>query len=484
MSFKKKAINGFSWTIFEGIFSQGSVFLVGIVLARLLSPKDFGLVGIITAIITVANSVVEAGFGTALIRKIDATENDFNTVFYTNLLTACVLYFILYITAPSIASFFETPSLNELIKVSGVVLIINAVSLIQRTLLTKILEFKKLGFIAIISSIISGAIAIFMAYSNFEIWSLIAFFILRPFITTILLWLFASWIPKLIFSLESFKELFDYGYKLLIGNLINTAYKNAYYFIIGKFFTPIALGFYTRADQFQTPFSTNIAVAIRRISFPILSNFQNDQKNLKAKFVQFMRYSMFLNFTIMLSIAAMAEPIILLLIGEKWRQSIIYLQLLCIPGLLYPLQILHLNLLLVKGYSNLNLKLEIIKKIILVPIILVTINYSIKHMIWGLVIFSIIEYFINSFYTKKIIKYDLKNQIKDAIPFILIALTTSSVMYAISYLTNLPYHLLVLLQLITGLFVFLITNEVFKTNEYLTMKVKVITIFKKIKDGK
>ncbi len=417
MSLKNKAIKGFSWTVFEGIFSQGSLFIVGIVLARLLSPKDFGVVGIITAIITVASSLVEAGFISALVRKMDADTKDYNTVFYTNLITACLLYFLLFFSAKPIANFFEVAILADLIKVAGLVLIINAITIIQSALLAKAFDFKKQSICAVIAAVFSGIIAVTLAYLNFGVWSLVALAVLRPFINSVLLWVSSKWLPSFLFSKESFRELFNYGYKLLISNLINTAYKNVYYFVIGKYFSPISLGYYTRADQFQAPFSANITFAIRRISFPILATYQDDTGKLKIKFIQFLRFAMFINFPIMLGIAAMAKPMVLFLVGEKWETSIFYLQLLCIPGLLYPLQILHLNLLLIKGYSNLNLRLEVIKKIILIPLIYTTVFYGIEFMLYGLVLFAIIEYFLNSYYTRKIIGYSLKGQFKDFIPF-------------------------------------------------------------------
>ncbi|MEO9479087.1 MAG: lipopolysaccharide biosynthesis protein [Maribacter dokdonensis] len=480
MSIKNKAITGFSWTIFEGIFSQGMIFIVGIVLARLLTPEDFGIVGIITAIISVANSMVEAGFGSALIRKVSSSENDFNTVFYTNLLTSGLLYLFLFMIAPSISAFFESAVLENLIKVSGIVLIINAIALIQQTLLTKSLNFKKLGLIAVISSSISGIISIYLAYAGHGIWSLIVLFILRPLISTILLWVTTKWFPSLKFSTSSFKELFNYGYKVLLGNLISTAYKNLYYFIIGKYFSPASLGYYTRADQFQSPLSVNITAAIRRISFPILANYQNDKKVLKNKFVQFIRFSMYINFTIMLALAAIANPLINILIGDKWEQSIIYLQLLCIPGLLYPLQIMHLNLLLVKGYSNLNLKLEIIKKIILIPILLYTVSFGILAMIYGLIFFSILEYFINSYYTKKIIDYSPISQFKDSLPFLSIALITSLSMFILTFFINNKLGLIIT-QLIVGFIVFIIVNEIIKLKEYFMIKQKLSSLLRKLR---
>tara|TARA_R110000744_G_scaffold171182_2_gene289649 strand:+ start:3620 stop:5062 length:1443 start_codon:yes stop_codon:yes gene_type:complete len=480
VSLKRKAITGFSWSVFEGVFSTGSIFIVGIILARLLTPKDFGVVGIITAIIAVSNSVVEAGFGSALIRKLDANNDDFNTVFYTNLTTAFILYLLLFTFAPQIAIFFNIPILSDLIKVAGLVLLINAVVIIQRTLLNKSLNFKKLSIIAVISSIISGIIAVVMAFMDFGVWSLVALSILRPFINSILLWFSSNWFPQFIFSIKSFKELFNYGSKLLLTNLINTAYKNIYYFVIGKYFNPVALGFYTRADQFQSPFSANISFAIRRISFPILSNFQNDSKNLKIKFIQFIRFSMLLNFTIMLAIVAIAKPLVLLLIGEKWSTSIVYLQLLCVPGILYPLQILHLNLLLVKGYSNLNLKLEIIKKAILLPIIFVTINYGITEMIYGLILFSIIEYFINSYYTRKIIHYSLTEQFKDFLPFMIVSGATFLSMYIIT-IFEINLIIMLVIQLGVGIIVFTVINEILCLKEYQMIKTKITTLFKTYK---
>ena len=319
-----------------------------------------------------------------------------------------------------------------------------------------------------------------MAFMDFGVWSLVALSILRPFINSILLWFSSNWFPQFIFSIKSFKELFNYGSKLLLTNLINTAYKNIYYFVIGKYFNPVALGFYTRADQFQSPFSANISFAIRRISFPILSNFQNDSKNLKIKFIQFIRFSMLLNFTIMLAIVAIAKPLVLLLIGEKWSTSIVYLQLLCVPGILYPLQILHLNLLLVKGYSNLNLKLEIIKKAILLPIIFVTINYGITEMIYGLILFSIIEYFINSYYTRKIIHYSLTEQFKDFLPFMIVSGATFLSMYIIT-IFEINLIIMLVIQLGVGIIVFTVINEILCLKEYQMIKTKITTLFKTYK---
>ncbi|AIY13938.1 MULTISPECIES: lipopolysaccharide biosynthesis protein [Cellulophaga] len=480
MSLKSKAIKGFSWTAVEGFFSQGFMFVVGILLARILTPEEFGIIGIITAIVTILNSIIEGGFTSALIRKIDSDNNDYNTVFYTNLITSIIIYLVLFTFSEKISNYFDVQILNKILKISGTIIIINAVTIIQRTLLTKLLDFKKIAIISIISSIISGSISIILAYLDYGIWSLVFLAVSRPLINGILLWTTTKWSPSMIFSKSSFKELFNYGYKLLISNLINTAYKNIYYFIIGKYFSPVSLGYYTRADQFQAPFSNNITLAIRRISFPILSEYQDDKHTLKLKFVKFLKFSIFLNFTVMICLITIAKPLVIVLIGEKWIQSIYYLQMLCIPGILYPLQVLHLNLLLIKGYSNLNLKLEIIKKIILLPLILITATYSIEIMLYGLIFFSIIEFFINSSYTKSILNYTIKEQFIDLYKYSRVPLIMGIVMFLITNLKINNYYMIII-QITAGFIVFVISHEYLNTVEYLDIKYRILNKKKNVK---
>ncbi|ASV28844.1 lipopolysaccharide biosynthesis protein [Maribacter cobaltidurans] len=479
MSLKVKAVNGFSWTFFEMLFSQGVVFIVGVILARILTPEDFGIIGIITAFLAVSNSIIEGGLGTALLRKLDANNVDFNTVFYTNLILGVALYFLLFFTSDYLAHFFEIPILSRIFKYAGLIMIINAFTIIHRTILTRDLNFKLLALISVVSSILSGVVAIFLAYNNYGVWSLLSLIILKPLINAILLWYYNQWWPGFQFSKQSFLNLFDYGYKVLLSGLINTIYKNIYYVIIGKFFSPSSLGYYTRAEQFQGPISGNITRSIGKISFPILSTFQNDKGKLKSGFIKFLKFSVFINFPVMLSIAGLAKPLILLLIGNKWETSIYYLQILCVSGMLYPLHILHLNLLLIKGYSNLQLKLEVIKKIILIPLIVISAFISIEAMLYGLVFFSIVELFINSFYTKKIINYSYLEQLKDTIPAILIATLTFLVIFSISLLKISLFYML-LLQVVSGLLVFILINEILKQEIYLEIRTKIIKFLSSI----
>lgn len=478
MSLKSKAIKGFSWTLLEGVFSQGIILTIGIILARLLEPKDFGLIGIITAFVSISNTIIEGGFVSALIRKIDANSKDYSTVFYINITISTILYFTLFIFSESIGQYFSEPQLTKILKFSGLILIINAFSIIQKTILAKKLNFKTPAIIAILSSLISGIIAVILAYQKFGVWSLVSLSICRPLINSILLWLNGKWRPKVEFSKKSFIELFDFGYKLLIANLINSIYKNIYYVLIGKYFSATSLGYYTRADQFQAPFSSNISIGIRRISFPIFSSFQNDKEKLKHVFIKFLKFSIFINFSIMACIAAISKPLVLILIGEKWYTSIYYLQLLCIPGMFYPLQILNLNLLTVKGFSNLNLKLEIIKKIILIPIIITSAFYNVETMLYGLICFSIIEFFINSYYTNKLIDYSIINQLKDIFPYLIISIILFLSMLSVNLLNISNIYALVV-QLLGGLTLFIFLNELLKIREYKEIKDKILTLLNK-----
>ncbi|WP_405246914.1 lipopolysaccharide biosynthesis protein [Cellulophaga sp. Asnod2-G02] len=477
MSIKNKATSGFGWTAFEGIFSQGVIFLVGIILARILTPIDFGIIGIMTVFIAISTTLVEGGFSDALIRKTDSTSLDNNTIFIVNMTTSIVLYILLFIFSENIANYFEIPILNEILRYSGLIIIINALMIIQRTIFLKNLSFKIISSITITSSILSSIVAITLAYNDFGIWSLVVLNILKPSIICILMWFKSSWKPSLIFSKNSFKELFNFGYKILLSKLINTIYKNVYYIVIGKFFTPTALGYYTRADQFQSPFSVNITQAISRISYPILASTQNDLITFKRYFIKFIRFAVFINFTVLAILAAISKPLIILSIGEKWSTSIFYLQLLCIPGMLYPLQILNLNLLTSLGYSNLMLKLEICKKIILIPLLGVSVFFGIEIMLYCLVSFSIIEYFINSFFTKKLINYSILEQLKDIFPFLTKSIIIFLLTFSITFfqLTNIST---ILIQLSMSVFLFVTINELTKNSEYLEIKNKLKSIIK------
>jgi O-antigen/teichoic acid export membrane protein len=481
MSLKDKTIKGLTWSFIDSFINQGFQFIVGIILARILTPKEFGLIGMLTIFIAISQSFIDSGFTQALIRKLNVTQADYSTVFYFNLVVSIICFFILYGSSGFISLFFNEPQLAILLQVLGLSLIINALSIIQKAILTKKLDFKLQTKISLISSFGSGFLAITLAYTGFGVWSLVIKTISGFFLTTLFLWLWNKWKPSLVLSMVSFKELFSFGSKLLLSGLINTIYQNAYYFIIGKYFSAIDLGYYTRADQFHQLPSANLTSVIQRVSYPVLSSIQDDKDRLKEAYKKIIKITMLFSFVLMLGMAATAKPMILTLIGDKWLPAVIYLQLLCFVGMFYPLHALNLNMLNVQGRSDLFLRLEIIKKIIAIPVILIGVFLGIKEMILAMIVNTIIAYYLNSYWSGKFIGYSFLQQIKDILPSFIIGFVVSLVLFTETLFMNIPPSGLFVLQIITGVVFTILLCELFKLSEYCYIKEILIEKLSKVK---
>jgi O-antigen/teichoic acid export membrane protein len=482
-SLKEKTIKGVSWSFVDNILSKGITFLVGLVLARLLTPKEYGIIGIVSIFIAVFNSIVDSGFSSALVRKNDATDVDYNTVFYTNLVISVVLFAVLFLCAPAISKFFHQPELVSLTRVMSVIVLINAFSIIQRTLLVKKVDFKTQTKISIIASSVSGVIGIGMAFMKFGVWSLAGQQISRQLLNSIFLWVYNKWRPHKQFSISHFKELFSFGWKLLVSGLINTIWKQIYLIVIGKCYSTETLGQYSRADQFQSIFSSNLTSIIQRVSYPVLSSIQDERERLKQSYKKLIKVTMLVTFTCMLGLAAIAKPLVLVLIGDKWLESVKYLQIICFVGMLYPLHAINLNMLQVQGRSDLFLILEIIKKAIAVIPVLLGIFINIYWMLYGSVITGFISYFLNSYYSGKELHYSSMEQIKDILPSFCIASVMAIVVYCISLINISPFILLPV-QLITGFVIVIGLSEIGHRYEYLQVKEITISIINKIKHGR
>lgn len=481
MSLKEKTVHGLSWSFIDQISNQSLTFIVGIILARILDPQEFGLITMITIFIAISESFINSGFSNALIRKKDCTDTDYSTIFYFNLTVGLFFFSILFVSAPAISSFFNETELTQIIRVLAFILIIDSFTIIQRTILIKQINFKLQTRISVIASTASGTLALIMAFQGFGVWSLVAQQLSRQALFSFFLWLWNNWRPKLIFSWLSFKSLFSFGSKLLISGLIDTIYKNIYYLIIGKFFSPQELGYYTRAQQFKNLPSQNLNAIINRVSYPVLSSIQDDKDRLKINYQRLIRSTMFITFILMLGMAAVAEPMVITLIGEKWRPSIIYLQMLCFVGMMYPLHALNLNMLQVAGRSDLFLKLEIIKKILAVPTILIGIYWGIKVMIAGMMINTLIAYYLNSYWSGKFVGYSMKEQVADIIPSFLLALAMSVSVFLLG--TLLPFSPIwkLLLQLSFGAIFIFTASEWLKLKDYLYIKSIVLEQLETIK---
>ena len=467
---KQKTLKGLFWSFVDNFAKLGVQFVVGIILARLLSPREFGLIGMLTIFIAVSQAFVDSGFGRALIRKKSCSSVDYSTVFYFNMVVAIVLYLALFFSAGFIASFFDEPELELLVKVLGLGIILNSFAIIQHTILTRDINFRVQANVTVIASVGSGAIAITMAALGFGVWSLVVLTLSRFFLNSLFLWVWSNWKPDLIFSKDSFTDLFSFGSKLMLSSLIDTAYQNIYLLVIGKYFSASDLGYYTRADQFRKLPSQNIMAVINRVSYPVLSSIQDEHERLKTNYQKLIRSTMFVTFVLMLGMAAVAKPMIITLIGEKWLPSVSYLQLLCFVGMFYPLQALNLNMLNVKGRSDIFLKLEIIKKIFAVPVIIVGVIWGIHAMILGMIIQTLIAYYLNSYYSGRFIGYSTLQQVKDVLPSFIFALAINAVVYSLNYILSFEAWTMLIIEIALGGILVITLGELLRMKDYLYLK--------------
>lgn len=462
---KQKTIKGASWSFVEQILTRGVNFVIGIILARLLSPTDYGLVGMMGVFIAISQIFVDGGLANALIQTKNPTDKDFSTVFIVNMTLSFVFYCILYFTAPLVANFYEQPLLKPLMRVVALILIIVSLSSIHGTLLSIRVDFKTKSIISIASSLLSGGIGIYCAYKGLGAWALVAQSVASATIITLLTLAFVHWMPKLVFSKESFKRLFSYSSKLLAASVINVAYDNAYPMVIGKRFTAADVGQYTRAGQFPLVANNTITGALNRVAFPVLSQIQDDNERLLNVYEKYIQLSSFLIFPVLLWLCGCARPLVSFLLTDKWLDCVPLMQILCFSLLTNGITLINLNLLYVKGRSDLVLRLEIIKKTIAFIILFVSMLFSLKVMCYGQVLYSIIALCLNTIYTKKILGYGLFRQLKVIYPYFLLALVVLAVSLLIS---NFVSHrvLALVLSFGAGAVVYFLLNKIFRLYAY------------------
>lgn len=453
---KKKTISGLFWSFSDLIANQGIQFIIQVILARLLVPEDFGIIGMLTVFIAVSQSFIDSGFTNALIREKEPSQEDYSTVFYFNLFMAVLMYIVLFSSAGAISRFFIEPQLVAILRVIAIVLIINSFGLIQRTMLTKSINFKIQTKISAISSIVSGIIAVIFAYSGFGVWSLVIKTLTMQLIQSLLLCIYNRWIPSVGFKLDSFKRLFGFGWKLLVSGLLETLYNNLYFLIIGRLFSVVELGYYTNAQKLRDTASQSITTSVQKVSYPVLSSIKEDEDKLRAGYKKIIKTSVFITFPLMIGLAVVASPLIRLIFGQKWINSIIPFQILCFAGMLFPLHAINLDILQVKGRSDLFLGLEIVKKVIGLITIAIALFFKsgILGLLWVAVINSYISYFINSYYSAELLSYSTIEQIKDIAP----AFIASVLMAIVVYLSGAILHnnnlVKLLVQFITGVVVY------------------------------
>lgn len=384
--------------------------------------------------LAISQVFIDSGFSTALIQKKDRTETDYATVFYFNVVLGILLYGLLFAGAPLISRFYHQPELVRITRIWGINVIFISLAVVQRAKLTIQVDFKTQAKASFLSVVLSGITGIVWAYEGYGVWALVVQTLLNNALNTLLLWVYARWIPLRQFSTESFTRLFGFGSKLLGAGILDTIYKNLYPLIIGKLFSSAALGYYTRADQFCQLPSSNVTGIIQRVTFPVLCELQEDKEKLKQVYRKFVQMTALVIFPLMLGLAAVSVPAIRLILTDKWLPSALMLQLLCLSGMLYPIHALNLNLLNVKGRSDLFLRLEIIKKGIITIAILLTFREGVIALIVGQVATSFITLFINTYYTKKMIDYGMLDQLKDLSKILFLSIFTAVFMWSITLL--------------------------------------------------
>lgn len=438
-SLKDKTVKGVIWSAVDRFSAQGIQFVFSILIARLLVPEDYGVIAMLGIFMAVSQTFIDSGFGTALIRKIDRTEEDFSTVFYFNIVVATLFYFALFFAAPAIANFYNTPLLESITKVVALNLIIGSLSGIHNAKLSIAIDFKSRAKISIVSTILTGTVGLWMAYAGYGVWALVVQNLFSSVIRTVLLWVIVKWYPKLVFSWKSFKELFLFGSKLLISNLISTIYENLYTIVIGKKFSPSDLGEYSRAQGLAQFPSSNITGILQSVTFPILSSIQNDEERLISAYKSFIKLSAFIVFPLMVGLAAVADPFIMILLTDKWEGSIYLLQIICFSLMWYPVHAINLNILQVVGRADYYLKLEIIKRIQGILILCVTLPFGIVFMCYGQVLSSLLSLVWNTYYTKKLIGYGYFAQMKDLLPVLIHSLVMGGIVLLVVHVMPTPW---------------------------------------------
>ena len=469
-SLKQKTTKGLFWSSVERFSNQGVSFIFSIVLARILAPRDFGIVAMIGIFFAVAQSFVDSGFSNALVRKTDRREEDLSTCFYFNIGVGIIAYIVLFLIAPLVANFYNQPILSPIIRITGLGVVLNSLCVVQQALFTIRIDFKSQAKVTLSATIISGIVGVVLAYLEYGVWALVWQGVVMSLVRMGLLWLMSKWRPKTGFSKDSFHYLFGYGSKLLASGLLDTIYNNIYPIVIGKFYSPAQLGNYSRALSFAQLPSSNITGILQRVTFPVLSTIQDDIPRLQTNYRRLLKLSAFIVFPLMMGLAAMAFPLIRVVLTPKWEGCSLYLQIICFALMWYPIHAINLNLLQVKGRSDLFLRLEIIKKIVGVCIMCITIPLGITAMCIGMVASSLISLFINTFYTGKLIDLGYLKQMCDLLPIFINSLLMGGVVFiTIQFIMNDVFKLMVG-GIIGGLY-YLLSSYIFTRDEVVELKI-------------
>lgn len=461
-SLRQKAERGAVWSFIDAAGNRIVQFVIGVILARQLFPEQFGLIGMLNIFMAISQAFLDSGFGLALIQRKEITEADTSSVFYFNVAIGLFLTLLLYLTAPWVAAFYKEPDLVYLTRALSLVLAINSLGVVQTAMLTRHVLFKLQAKVSLISALCSGGFGVVLAYRGYGVWSLVGQQLARAILNVMLLWLFNSWRPSLMFSFRALRCMFVFGSRMLASNLLNQVFINIYYVVIGKVFTAADLGYYTRAGRLEELPTLTLTTVVTRVTLPVFSSIQDDDVRLKTGLRRALGMLMFINVPVMMLLAATALPLVTVLLTEKWLPCVPYLQVLCIQGLLYPLHAMNLNVLIAKGRSDLFLRLEMLKRGLTICNILVTWRWGVMAIIIGQVVLSFVGYFLNSYYSGKLLGYPARQQLRDIRGYFLSAAVAGAGVYALQYVGFPNAVLLLAAQVVFGLTAYLLLCRLFR----------------------
>ncbi|MHB1153385.1 MAG: lipopolysaccharide biosynthesis protein [Eubacteriales bacterium] len=470
---KSKVVSSLFWKLLERMGTSGIQFVMQIVLARLLLPHYFGTLAIVGVFISFANIFVQSGFNLALVQKKDADEKDFSSVFFLSLAIASLLYTVIYITSPFIASFYKDPLLSPILRVLSFTLFIGVFNSIQNAYIARNMMFKSLFFSSLGAALVSGSIGILSAFCGTGIWALVIQQLTSQLTISIILWFTVKWRPCLIFSFEKVRSLFSYGWKLLVSNIIYILYQDLRTLIIGKLYNSSILGFYNRGESFPHLIVSNIDGSIQSVMFPTFSAHQDNTQRLKDMIRRSIVTSSFLIFPAMTGLAMVAEPLVKILLTERWLPAVPFLQIFCIMNAIRPIQGVNLQIINAMGRSDINLKLLFIKRGFDFIVLLVSIPFGIYALAIGTIISAFFSMIVNISPNKKLLNYSYKEQFNDLLPALLISLFMGVIISLFNFLNVGPY-LIMLIQIITGMLIYMGLANFFKIDSwsYITSTVK------------
>lgn len=463
---KNTVISNFIWRFAERCGAQVVTFVVSIVLARLLTPEDYGTIALVTVFTTIMQVFVDSGLGTALIQKKDADDLDFSSVFYFNFVVCIILYFVMFFTAPFIAAFYKMPELTPVVRVISLTIVISGVKGVQQSYVSRKMLFKRFFYATLGGTVFSAFLGITMAYAGFGVWAIVAQQLSNTAIDTLILWITVKWRPKRMFSWNRLKGLLGFGWKMLCSALLDTVYNNLRSLLIGKVYSSTDLAYYNEGDKFPNLIVTNINTSIDSVLLPAMSKEQDDKDRVKSMTRRSIMLSCYIMAPLMIGLACCAGNVVTIVLTEKWLPCVFYLQIFCITYMFYPIHTANLNAIKAMGRSDLFLKMEIWKKVIGMVLLLSTLFISVKAMAYSLLVSTLTSMIINSWPNKKLLNYSFIEQMKDILPSILLAVGMGAIVYLIG-LFPIPTLPLLLIQVICGGAIYIMGSAIFKLEPFL-----------------